>query len=73
MTYGGPQLLPKGNDVGMLDSIKGMFKKNEKQVDQGIDRGETMAHGKLDDRIGADRIDTAGDHAHDAADKLGES
>jgi hypothetical protein len=55
-----------------MDSIKGMFKKNEKQVDQGIDRGETMAHGKLDDRIGADKIDTAGEHAHDAADKLGE-
>jgi hypothetical protein len=62
----------RGTTVGLMDSIKGMFKKNEKQVDQGIDRGETMAHGKLDDRIGADKIDTAGEHAHDAADKLGE-
>lgn len=63
----------RGTIVGLLDSIKGLFKKNEGQVDQGIDRAEVTGHGKLDDQIGADRIDTAGDHAHDAADKLGES
>lgn len=56
--------------MGLLDSIKGMFKKNEANVDQGIDKAEDMAHDKLDDKLGADKIDTAAEHAHDAADKL---
>ena len=58
--------------MGLLDSIKGMFKKNEKQVDQGIDKTEAVAHDKLDDQVGTDKIDTGADKAHDAADKLAE-
>lgn len=59
--------------MGLLDSIKGLFKKNEAKIDQGIDKAEALAHDKLDDKVGADKIDAVADKAHDAADKLAES
>ena len=58
--------------MGIFDKIKGLAKKNEKQVDQGIDKTEAVAHDKVGDQVGSDKIGTAGDKAHDAADKLAE-
>lgn len=58
--------------MGIFDKIKGLAKKNEKQVDQGIDKSEAVAHDKVGDHVGDDKIDAAGDHAHEAADKLAE-
>ena len=58
--------------MGIFDKIKGLAKKNEKQVDQGIDKTEAVAHDKVGDKVGSDKIDTAADKAHDAADKLAE-
>ena len=42
------------------------------KIDQGIDKAEALAHDKLDDKVGADKIDAVADKAHDAADKLAE-
>jgi hypothetical protein len=62
--------LPKEHTMGLFDKIKGLGRKHERQVDQGIDKAEEVAHDKLDDKVGNDRIDTAADQARDAADKL---
>lgn len=58
--------------MGMLDKVKGLFKKNEQQIDQGIDKAEAVAKDKLGDKVGEDKIDMAADKAHEAADKLAE-
>ena len=58
--------------MGIFDKIKGLAKKNEKHVDQGIDKTEAVAHDKIGDKVGTDKIDTAAEKAHDAADKLTE-
>lgn len=58
--------------MGLFDKVKGLGKKHEKQIDQGIDKTEQVAHDKAGDKIGSDKIDTAADQAHRAADKLAE-
>ena len=40
--------------MGIFDKIKGLAKKNEKQVDQGIDKTEAVAHDKVGDKVGSD-------------------
>jgi hypothetical protein len=73
MPYGGRDVHdPKENVMGIFDKVKGLFKKNEQQIDQGIDKAEAVAHDKLGDKVGSDKIDTAADKAHEAADKLAE-
>ena len=59
--------------MSIFDKIKGLAKKNEKQVDHGIDRTEDVAHDKLGTKVGDDKIDTAADKSHDAVDKLTDS
>lgn len=54
----------------MLDKIKGLVKKNEKQIEQGIDKAQGVAKDKLGDKVGSDKIDTAAEKAHEAVDKL---
>jgi archaellum component FlaC len=56
--------------MGIFDKVKGLFKKHEQQIDQGIDKAEQVAHDKIGDKVGHDKIDTAADKAHDAVDKL---
>ena len=34
--------IDKGDDVGLLDSIKGLIKGNKKTIDQGIDKAAQM-------------------------------
>ena len=60
----------KEADMGLFDKIKGLGKKHEAQIDQGIDKAEAVAHDKVGDKVGHDKIDTAADKAHEAADKL---
>ena len=45
--------------MGIFDTVKGLAKKNEKQVDQGIDKTEAVAHDQVGDRVGTDKIDAA--------------
>lgn len=54
----------------MLDKIKGLVKKNEKQIEKGIDQAQGVAKDKLGDKVGNDKIDTAAEKAHEAVDKL---
>ena len=58
--------------MGAFDKIKGLAKKNEKQIDQGIDKTEGVAHDKVGDQVGHDKVDTAADNARGGADKLTE-
>jgi hypothetical protein len=58
--------------MGIFDKIKGLAKKNDKHVDQTIDKAEQVAQDKLGDKVGSDKISAAADKAHEVADKLTE-
>jgi hypothetical protein len=59
--------------MGIFDKAKGMLKKNDAKVEQGIDKAADMADDKMGDTIGSDRIDSGAEYAKDAADKIAES
>lgn len=59
--------------MGIFDKLKGMLRKNDAKVEQGIDRAADVADDKLGGKVGSDKIDMAAEHAKDAADKLAES
>ena len=59
--------------MGIFDKLKGMLRKNDAKVEQGIDKAADAADDKLGNKVGPDKIDMAAEHAKDAADKLAES
>ena len=57
--------------MGLLDKAKGLIGKNEKKVDDAIDKVADV----IDDKTGGkhhDKIENAADKAHDLVDKLGD-
>jgi len=59
----------KGDDVGLLDSIKGLVKGNKKTIDQGIDKAAQMVQEKTPDQVDG-AVKQAAEAAKDAVDKL---
>ena len=59
--------------MGIFDKVKGMLKKNEAKVDDGIDKAAAVADDKIGDKVGSDKIDTAAEQAKAATDKLTDS
>ena len=55
--------------MGLFDSIKDAVVDHKKEVEQGLDKAEEVAHAKLPDNLD-DKIDTAVDKAKDAVEKL---
>ena len=56
--------------MGFLDKAKDAVASHDEQVDQGLDKAEGFAKGKLDDK-GDAHVDTASDKARSAIDGLG--
>jgi hypothetical protein len=54
--------------MGIMDSIKGMFGGNKKQVKDGIDKGADVVADKAGDN--ADKVQQGAEMAKDAVDKL---
>ncbi len=61
--------IDKGDDVGLLDSIKGLIKGNKKTIDEGIDKAAQMVQEKTPDQIDG-AVKQAADAAKDAVDKI---
>ena len=61
--------IDKGDDVGLLDSIKGVVKGNKKTIDQGIDKAAAVVQQKTPDQVDG-AVQQAADAAKDAVDKL---
>jgi hypothetical protein len=59
--------------MGIFDKVKGMLKKNDAKVDDGIDKAAAVADDKIGDKVGSDKIDTAAEQAKAATDKLTDS
>ena len=61
--------IDKGDDVGLLDSIKGLIEGNKKTIDEGIDKAAQMVQEKTPDQIDG-AVKQAAEAAKDAVDKI---
>lgn len=55
--------------MGVMDSIKGLFKGHKSEVDSGIDKAGDMVDDKTQGKY-ADKVDMAQEKAKDVADGL---
>ena len=59
----------KGDDVGLLDSVKGLLKGNKSTIDKGIDSAAAAVKQKTPDQIDG-AVQQGADAAKDAINKL---
>jgi antitoxin protein of toxin-antitoxin system len=59
----------KGQNMGLLDTIKGLVRGHKKEVDAGIDKTDELAKKELPKNVD-DKIDKAASTAKDQVNKL---